>query len=140
MRESESDLVALGALLQESTYSKTEKDILIDQKISIDFIRKGEKIILHEIKKSSKLEKAHEYQMLYYLYYLKNFKNVEAEGVINYPKSRKVKQVILSPEKEEEIRKILDKIKQIVSLPKPPKPEYKKYCRKCSYFEFCWSE
>ncbi|MCD6093011.1 MAG: Dna2/Cas4 domain-containing protein [Candidatus Aenigmarchaeota archaeon] len=23
-------------------------------------------------------------------------------------------------------------------LEKPPKPEYKKYCRKCSYFEFCF--
>ncbi|MEM7818400.1 MAG: Dna2/Cas4 domain-containing protein [Candidatus Aenigmatarchaeota archaeon] len=26
----------------------------------------------------------------------------------------------------------------MVSLPKPPKPEKKKYCRKCSYFELCW--
>ncbi len=139
-RESESDLVALGALLQESAYSRAEKDILIDQKISIDFIRKGEKIILHEIKKSQKLEKAHEYQMLYYLYYLKRFKDVEAEGIINYPTKRKVKKVVLAPEKEKEIKKILENIRKIISLPSPPKPQKKSYCKRCAYFEFCFGD
>ncbi len=137
-RESESDLVALGALLQESAYSRAEKDVLIDQKISIDFIRKGEKIILHEIKKSQKLEKTHEYQMLYYLYYLKNLKGIEAEGIINYPTKRKVKKVVLTPEKEKEIKKILENIRKIISLSSPPKPQRKSYCKRCAYFEFCF--
>ncbi len=139
-RESESDLVALGALLQESTHSRAEKDILIDQKISIDFIRKGEKVVLHEIKKSPKLEKAHEYQMLYYLYYLKNLKGVEAEGVITYPAKRKVKKVVLTPEREREIEKILESMRKVISLPSPPKPEKKSYCKKCAYFEFCFAD
>ena len=139
-RESESDLVALGALLQKNAFARSEKDIMIDQKISIDFIRRGGKIILNEIKKSRKLEKAHEYQMLYYLYYLKNFKGVEAEGVINYPAKRKVKKVVLTPEKENEIRKILESVRKVISLPSPPKPQRKGYCRKCAYFEFCFGD
>lgn len=139
-RERESELVLLGSLLQEESYSQVKKDIMIDQKISIDFIKRGDKIILHEIKKSPKLEKAHEYQMLYYLFYLKNYKNVKAEGVINYPKNRRTKRIILTKEREEEIKELLNKIREITLLKNPPKPVYKTYCRKCSYFEFCFSD
>jgi len=139
-RENESDLVALGTFLQENTYTRREKDVLIDQKISIDFIRKGSKIILNETKKSPSLEKAHVYQMLYYLYYLKRIKDVNAEGLISYPTKRSVKRVVLLPEHEKEMEIILAEIKKILSSPLPPKPEKKKYCRKCAYFEFCFGD
>jgi len=137
--EQTSDLVLLGHLLQEISFYRVQKDIIIDQKISIDFIKRGDKLILHEIKKSSKLENAHIAQLLYYLYYLKHEKGIEnAEGIINYPSERKIVKVELTPEKELELVNIFQRIKEIISLPQPPKPEKKKYCRKCSYFEFCW--
>jgi len=139
--EQESELVSLGKILQKTSFQQVEKDLVIDQKISIDFIKKRDKIILHEIKKSSKLEKAHVIQLLYYIYYLKHEKNIKnVEGIINYPSKRKVVKVELTKEKELELIEIFQKINKIVSLPTPPKPKYKKYCRKCSYFEFCFSE
>jgi CRISPR-associated exonuclease Cas4 len=138
--EQTSDLVSLGKLLHETTYERIKKDVLIDSKISIDFVKKGDKIILHEIKKSKKLEKAHFYQTLYYLYYLKNVKNIpNVEGILNYPKLRKTEKIKLTNQREEEIENILKKIEEIISKQKPPKPEKKGYCRKCSYFEFCFS-
>jgi CRISPR-associated exonuclease Cas4 len=137
--EQTSDLVTLGKLMQEVSFQQNKKDFVLDQKISIDFIKKGDKLILHEIKKSEKLEKAHIAQLLYYLYYLKYEKGVEnIEGVINYPSKRKIVKVQLTPEKEEQLIEIFSKIKEIISSPQPPTPEKKKYCRKCSYFEFCW--
>lgn len=138
-REQESELVILGKILHEITFRNVKKDILIDQKISIDFIKKRDKLILYDVKKSDKFQEAHYYQMLYYLYYLKNEKGIEsAEGQINYPTKRKIVKVKLTPEKELELKVILQEIKKIISAPIPPKPEKKKYCRKCSYFEFCW--
>ncbi|MEM5874308.1 MAG: CRISPR-associated protein Cas4 [Candidatus Aenigmatarchaeota archaeon] len=137
-QEHESELVILGKILHEIAFKDIEKDILIE-KISIDFIKKGDKVILHDVKKSDKFQEAHYYQMLYYLYYLKHEKGIEnVEGIINYPSKRKIVEVKLTPEKEIELQKIFQEIKRIVSLPKPPKPEKKKYCRKCSYFELCW--
>jgi len=136
--EQDSDLVSLGKLLHEESYKRDRKEIMIDSRIAIDFVKKGDKIILHEVKKSKKLEKAHYYQILYYLYYLKR-KGVKAEGMIDYPKIRKNERVVLSEGKEEELEDILNKIKEIISREKPPKAEKKKYCRKCSYFEFCWT-
>jgi CRISPR-associated exonuclease Cas4 len=139
--EQNSDIVALGKILQEKYYPHVKKDLLIDQKIAIDFIKKGNKMILHEIKKSDKLEEAHIAQLTYYLYYLKYEKGIEnIEGIINYPSKRKVVKVKLTTEKEKELLITFQKIKEILSLPQPPKPEKKKYCRKCAYFEFCWIE
>jgi|YelNatPaOPRAMG01_1025707.scaffolds.fasta_scaffold08043_3 CRISPR-associated exonuclease Cas4 len=141
VQEKNSDLVQLGKLLQQISYRETNKDLIVDQKIVIDFIKKGDKLILHEVKKSSKLEEAHVAQLAYYLYFLKNEKGIETtKGIINYPKERKIVEVELTQEKEKEIEEILQKIKEILSLQKPPKPKYKKYCRKCAYFELCFSE
>lgn len=137
--EQNSDLVELGKLLQETSFTQVRKDLIIDQKIAIDFIKKSDKLILQEVKKSSKLEKAHIAQVLYYIYYLKYEKGIEnVEGQIHYPSKRKIVEVRLTPEKEAELQSIFRKIKEIIALPKPPKSEKRKYCSKCSYFEFCW--
>ncbi|MGC9200973.1 MAG: CRISPR-associated protein Cas4 [Candidatus Aenigmatarchaeota archaeon] len=135
-------LETLGKILGEISFKEIKtKEVMVDQKISIDFIKKEGKLILHDIKKSSKFEKAHVYQMLYYLWYLKNIKGIEnVEGIINYPKERKILKVELTPEKEKEIEEILKKINEIIKQEKPPSPIYKKYCRKCAYFEFCFSD
>lgn len=136
-QEQSSDLVAAGKAVHETTFERPKKDVRIDSKVSIDFIEKNGKIIVHEVKKSRKLEKAHAYQLLYYLYCLKQ-KGIDAEGEINYPLIRKIERIKLTPEKEEEIKSMLQKIKDIVLQEKPPNHEKKQYCRKCSYFEFCW--
>jgi len=132
--ENKSEDVLLGKLLHNRSYRNVKKDILIDR-ISIDFVERNGEIVLHEIKKSRKLERSHRYQILYYLYSLKR-KGVNAKGMINYPLLRKVELIKL--EDENEIKEILLNIEKIISLSEPPAPEKKKFCRKCSYFELCW--
>ena len=133
--EHTSDTVALGKLLHQGSY-KREKELKLGR-ISLDFVKKRGIIVIHEVKKSRKLEKAHIYQLLYYLYYLKQ-KGIEAMGEINYPLLRKKEKIELKDEHEREIKEILSEIASIIRMKKPPKPEKKKYCRKCSYFELCW--
>jgi CRISPR-associated exonuclease Cas4 len=140
LQEKESELVLIGKILESLFFKEVKiKNILVDSRISIDLIRKEEKLTIQDIKKSSKFEKAHYYQMLYYLWYLKNIKGItNLEGIISYPNERKAVKVELTREKEYEIVGILRKINEIISKPKPPLPAYKKYCRKCAYFEFCF--
>jgi CRISPR-associated exonuclease Cas4 len=142
LQEKESELVLIGKILESLFFKEVKmKNILIDSKISIDLIRKREKLIIQDIKKSSKFENAHYYQILYYLWYLKNIKGIaNLEGIISYPNERRTVKVELTEEKEKEIEEILRKINEIVSKPKPPLPVYKKYCRKCAYFEFCFGD
>jgi len=134
--EKESQEVAIGKFLQQKSYERKEKDILIDR-IAIDFVEKGGKIIIHEVKKSKKMEKAHIYQLLYYIYYLRK-RGIEAEGIINYPLTRKIKKVKL--EDEREIEAILEEIKKIVAMEEPPPARRKPYCKRCAYYEFCWGD
>jgi CRISPR-associated exonuclease Cas4 len=138
--EQSSELVTLGRMLQEISYIRIKKELLIDQKIGIDFIKKGNKLILYEIKRSAKMENAHVAQLFYYIYYLKHLKNIKnIEGRIVYPHQRKIIKVILTKKNEEKIEQVLQQIKQITSLSQPPKPIYNKHCRKCAYFELCFS-
>jgi CRISPR-associated exonuclease, Cas4 family len=82
------------------------------------------------------MEDAHRYQLLYYLYYLHQ-RGVDAIGVLNYPLLNK-KEIIEPKEKDfEEMEKIMDSIRLIVSgdMPLPVK---RRLCKKCSYYEFCF--
>jgi CRISPR-associated exonuclease Cas4 len=132
--ERSSDLVLLGRLLHESSYPRKSKEIDLGP-IKIDFIERGCEV--HDIKRSKRIEEAHVYQMLYYLYWLKA-RGIEAKGVIDYPLLRRKQAVDLTEEGEKEIEKVLGGIKQTLSSPAPPVVEKKSYCKKCSYYELCW--
>lgn len=131
--EQESDLVKLGLLLHKQFFGREEKDINVGP-IALDVLKRGEELEIVEIKRSDKFEKADYYQVLYYLYYLSRF-GVKAKGKISYPKKKKVVEIYLKSEKE--VEDVLKEINEVLSK-KMPKPEYKSYCRKCAYFEFCF--
>ena len=132
--EHSSDRVLLGKLLHESSYPRKSKEIDLGP-IKIDFIERGCEV--HDIKRSKRIEEAHVYQMLYYLYWLKA-RGIEAKGVIDYPLLRRKQAVDLTKEGEKDIERVLDGIKQTLSSPAPPVVEKKSYCKKCSYYELCW--
>ena len=134
--EHTSDTVALGRVLHEGSYRRHKREVAIGA-IKIDFIKRGDEIVLHEVKKSRRMQAAHRYQMLYYLHYLKQ-RGVKARGIINYPLIRRREEVTLGEEEEKEIEEILAEISRIVAAKAPPEAKKKRYCRKCSYFEFCW--
>ena len=136
--EKENDNVNIGKLLHEDRYKRDSKEITIDQTISIDFIRKGDSIVLHEIKKTNKMEEAHHWQMLYYLFYLKS-KGILAAGEINYPLISKRDEVILSEKDESGIENVMGEIRKIVTG-RMPAPKKIRICPKCAYFEFCFGD
>lgn len=136
--EDESDNVLLGRQLHEETY-KRDNEQLIDNLIAVDFIRVNNDVYeIHEIKKTDKMEEAHIYQLLYYMYYLKtnkDFNNII--GVLNYPTIRKTKEIELTEENEKEIKIITKEIEEIINN-KIPEVKKKKPCYKCAYYEFCF--
>lgn len=133
--EKENDSVAIGKMLHEDRYKKNYKNITIDG-ISIDFMKAGTILEIHEIKKSKRMDAADKAQLSFYLYYLKK-KGFEATGVLNYPLLNKVERIELSPEDEIYIERDIEDIRKIV-LGSIPSPERKKICLKCAYQEFCF--
>ena len=134
--EHTSDLVAMGSLIHDYSYKRSKKEICIDNRIQIDFL--GSRPVIHEVKKSNRMEDADKWQIKYYLYYLKKMKGVnDLTAEIHYPKLKKVEMLELNRDDEIEMDKILAGIKDIMDLDMPPEIEYKGRCKKCSYYELC---
>ena len=136
--EHTSDRVSMGQVLHEQSYDReTRKERLIDDLIRIDFVdRTG---VLHDVKSGTAMQKAHEMQILYYLYMLKQKGFPNRKGVINYPRQRKTVEIELTPEKEREVEAAIAEVKKISALPTPPEVAFMKICTACSYMELCWS-
>jgi CRISPR-associated exonuclease Cas4 len=134
--EHNSELVELGNLLHQESYSKKRKEIEFDG-IKIDFFEKN-KALIHEVKKSKAIEKSHVWQIKYYLYRLKEL-GVEVEGEIDYPLQRKKQKISLTDEDEKVILNIISQLEQILKEPLPPQKMDQSICKKCSYYEFCYA-
>ncbi|MBV1819790.1 CRISPR-associated protein Cas4 [Anaerosalibacter bizertensis] len=134
--ESNSELVGIGKLVDETAYGRERKHILIDESINIDFLKDWK--VIHEVKKSRKMDEASKWQLKYYMWVLKN-KGVEIEkGILDYPLLRKREEVFLNEEDEEELKNIIEDIKRIILSKLPLDTLDKKVCKKCAYYELCY--
>lgn len=138
--EQTSDLVYEGKLIHEDSYpQRTSKyeEIELDG-IKVDFYDSKNKII-HEIKKSNKVESAHEWQLKYYIYVFEKNGITGVSGVLEYPTLRKTKEVFLSELDIITIEEMKYEISNIISLDECPPLQKKGICKNCSYYEFCYS-
>ena len=134
--ESNSENVQIGKIIDEETYKRDEKHININNIINIDFIRS--KGILHEVKKSNKIEEASILQVKYYLYYLKKNGVDNIKAKIDYPLLKKCVDVELCDEDIKKIEFILDDIKEIVEKKTPCDLQKKRICKNCAYYDLCF--
>lgn len=134
--EQNSELVSMGKILDETTYKKEKKGILIDNTINIDFIENG--AILHEVKKTKSIEEAGIWQIKYYMYYLKEkgVSNIKAE--IDYPLLRKTEQIILEEKDKKTLKNVIHEIEKMQTSEKIPEKINSKICKNCAYFDLCY--
>lgn len=138
--EQNSDLVYAGKLIHEESYpqrSERYEEIEIDG-IKVDYYDAKRKVI-HEIKKSDKVDQAHEWQLKYYLYVFERNGIEGVSGILEYPKLRKTSEVFLSDVDRETIKEMEQKIKEIIEGEACPPLEKKGICRNCSYYDFCYA-
>lgn len=138
--EQNSDLVYAGKLIHEESYpqrSEKYEEIEIDG-IKVDYYDTKRKVI-HEIKKSDKVETAHEWQLKYYLYVFERNGIEGVSGILEYPKMRKTSKVFLSDVDRDTIKEMEQNIKAIIESETCPPLKRKGLCRNCSYYDFCFS-
>ena len=128
--------VLIGKAIDEETYKRDKKHINIDNIINIDFIRS--KGVLHEVKKSNKIEDASILQVKYYLYFLQKRGVYNIKGKIDYPLLKQSIDVELLDEDVKYIEEILINIKNIVKASNPPNLDKKKICKVCAYYDLCF--
>lgn len=104
----------------------------------IDFFDTRNKII-HETKRSNKVEEAHIWQIKFYLW-LMELNGIEAEkGIIEYPKLREREEIFLEEKDINYLKDIIQKIKILTENDVCPTVLNSKICKSCSYFDFCYS-
>ncbi len=138
--EHTSQVVAEGKLIGDTSYqSRAQKytELQIGN-IKIDYYDAKNKVV-HEIKKSDRVEYAHLAQVKYYIYVLKEHGIEGVTAILEYPKMRQSQVVEFEEGDDELVLKWVDEVKGLISQEKCPPLIKKSLCRTCSYFEFCYS-
>jgi CRISPR-associated exonuclease Cas4 len=139
--EHTSDLVYDGKLIHESSYplrSAKYEEVEIDG-IKVDYYDTKSKTI-HEIKKSNKVEQAHEWQLKYYMYVFEQHGVTDVNGILEYPTLRKTQAVVLSDVDRDRIKEMVTDIERIIVNDVCPPLQKKGICKNCSYYEFCFTK
>jgi CRISPR-associated exonuclease Cas4 len=136
--EDNSEDVRIGKILHELAEEKGKKTEISIDNIKIDKLTKD---YLVEVKKSDSDPEAVKWQVLLYLYKLKQ-KGVLKKGKIEFiekkKQSKKVHFVELDEVSEKELLEVLEKISDLIDLPKPPEVIFENHCKKCAYYEYCF--
>jgi len=146
--EHTSDIVYDGKLLHETSYpqraerhheielsAETNEGIHLSGKI--DFYDAKDKVI-HETKRSDKVEVAHEWQLKFYIWLLEQNGIEGAHGILEYPKLRQRDEVRLSAPDREYLQETVRKIDQLQQDDTCPPKINSKICKSCSYYDLCY--
>ncbi len=146
--EHTSDLVTDGKLIEEESYlQRSEKYSQVELFILFEGINLSGKIdffdtrnrVVHETKRSNKVEVAHIWQVKFYLWLLQ-LNEIEAEkGVIEYPRLREKEDVFLDQSDIDYLQNTVKEIQELVKSENCPEVINAKICKSCSYYDFCYS-
>jgi len=139
--EHSSDLVYEGKLIHETAYpqrSEKYEEVEIDG-IKIDYFDPKNRVI-HEVKKSDRMESAHEWQLKYYMLVLEKNGIGNVTGLLEYPKLRHTAEVLLSDRDRTELEEICRNIGDVLSSEHCPEKIRMNICKNCSYYDFCFIE
>lgn len=137
--EHTSETVAEGKLIAETTYLDRARKYteLALEGIKIDFYDAKNRVV-HEVKKSDKVENAHIAQVKYYLAVLVRNGIEEPEAILEYPKLRQREFIHWSEDILADAEAWEAEVQRIVSAENCPALEQKSICKKCSYYELCF--
>src|SRR5699024_11594086 len=85
-----------------------KKELFTDEGFKVDAL---DSEYVREVKLTSKMTKADQYQLLFYLYRLKK-RGLVRKGLVSYAKERKTEEIVLTKADEEAIEDIEKEIKQ----------------------------
>ena len=142
--EHTSDTVYDGKLLHETSYpQRAEKNTEITLSAvyegielfgKIDFYDAKQKVI-HETKRSDKVEKAHEWQVKFYLWLLLLNGIEGATATLEYPLLRQTDHIELLQEDISRLEKVIQDITKLKDSEQCPPVINAKICKSCSYYE-----
>lgn len=138
--EQNSDDVELGKSISKMSYKREEHEIKIstdEDEIVLDYYDEKKKII-HEVKKSDKMEAVHVWQVKYYISVLEKKGISGVTGEIDYPKLRSKVKIELTQADRTELETIRNNIKDVILSKLPERAINLPFCKLCSYYDLCY--
>ncbi|MFK2822575.1 CRISPR-associated protein Cas4 [Arcobacter sp. YIC-80] len=136
--EDNSEDVRIGKILHEINEEKSKKSEISIENIKIDKLTRD---YLVEVKKSDSDVESVKWQVLLYLYKLKQ-KGVIKKGKIEFieknKQDKKIHYIELDELSEKKLLKILNEIETFINQDTPPQSKFESKCRKCAYYEYCF--
>ena len=135
--EDNSEDVRIGKVLHEINEEKAKKAEIKIGNIAIDKLTKE---YLVEFKKSDSDPEAVKWQVLLYMYKLKQ-KGIERKGRVEYhEKNHNTKSEILEldAQNEQALLEVLEAITRLINASTPPPPVFENKCKKCAYYDYCF--
>jgi CRISPR-associated exonuclease Cas4 len=149
--EQESDAVAIGRLIGQTSYGRERKELdltasapdgtTLVARIDWADLREG---VLHETKKGRSTEDAHRWQLKFYLWLLKLCGVTRADGapftgMLNYPALKRTEAVELTTDDEARLAGMVAELRRLADEPRPPpRITRRKFCRVCAFEELCY--
>lgn len=145
--EHTSDIVYDGKVIHETTYPQrsvryTEINLQARYKEhnlfgKIDFYDRQQKVV-HETKRSNKIESAHEWQAKFYLWLLGLNEVHGATATLEYPLLRQTTQIKLTEQDKADLTNRIEEIASLAVDPCCPPVINAPICKKCSYYDLCY--
>jgi len=136
--DQEHEGIVVGRHIHEHAFKRERKEVWLESgKMDIVGMKDG-KLVVGEVKKSSRSADSARMQLLFYLDELKN-RGIEARGELRFPKEKRREAVELTEDAIAELERVRTEIREIVCMETPPKVRRIKYCRGCAYAELCWA-
>lgn len=136
--EDNSEDVRIGKVLHEINEEKSKKGEISIDNIKIDKLTRD---YLVEIKKSDSDIESVKWQVLLYLYKLKQ-KGINKKGKIEFieknRQDKKIHFVELNEASEKNLLEVLEKIESLINQDIPPTVKFEPKCKKCAYYEYCF--
>jgi CRISPR-associated exonuclease Cas4 len=149
--EQESDAVAIGRLIGQTSYGRERKEIdlaatapdgtALVARIDWANLREG---VLHETKKGRSAEDAHRWQLKFYLWLLKLCGVTRSDGtpftgMLDYPALKRTEAVELTPDDEARLAEMVAALRRLAEQPTPPpRITRRRFCRACAFEELCY--
>ncbi len=135
-----SDTVAEGKLIGKTSYddrAEQYRELSIGP-VKIDHYDAINRVI-HEVKKSNKIERAHLVQVKYYILVLEEYGIKGVTAILEYPKLRQTRRVELTDKDRTALQEMVGEITKLIHQNECPPLIEKSICKSCSYYEFCYS-
>lgn len=135
--ENNSEDVKIGKVLHESKYINDDNAEIAIENIRLDKLTKE---YLTETKKSDADIEASRWQLIFYLYKLKE-KGIERKGKLEFIQKNKEKKTViieLDSQLENELLMKINEIENLLNNEKVPDTVEMRHCKKCAYYEYCY--